>query len=114
MAVAILSCNFLDAYRGSSDTTFLRLIERETYLDGAKDPQYQRLTDCQGRGSYTEGKIDADVLPNVRVGASLRIVIGPVLEPDIAAYVVPQSVVFVEKDAYEKHGDGVEASVALR
>jgi hypothetical protein len=49
MAVAILSCNFLDACTRPLANISRQVIASSdyTYLDRTEDPQYQRLADCQ-------------------------------------------------------------------
>jgi hypothetical protein len=101
MAVAILSCNFLDACNCplGNDST---LVQDETYLDGTEDPQYQRLTNCQSRGSYTKSKVDTNVFSDLGVATSFGVMLRPVLEPNTATYVtIPSVVVLLGTGAYE-------------
>ena len=39
----------------------------QAYLDGAENPQNQSLKDDQGRRADPEGKVDAQVLPDIRI-----------------------------------------------
>lgn len=44
--------------------------DKQTYLYRAEDPQNQRLKDDQGRRSNPKGKVNAQVLADIRVRAS--------------------------------------------
>lgn len=54
-----------------------------TYLDGAEDPEDQRLHDRQGRSADAEDEVDADVLANLGVSAGIGVSFGPVLQPEV-------------------------------
>jgi hypothetical protein len=85
-----------------------------TYLDGTEYPQYQRLEDCQSRGSDTNGKVDADVFPNFWICTSFRIPFGPVLQPNTAAYVVDQSAIFADRGmGYAKNAEEASTAASL-
>lgn len=53
-----------------------------TYLDRAKDPENEGLYDRQGRSTDAEHEVDADILANVGVSASLGVFVGPRFEPN--------------------------------
>lgn len=90
MAVAIRSCNFLDAYAnhclvsvGFSRGFWFAIFTTtaSTYLDRAKDPQNQSLHHRKGGSTNAKHEIDAEIFPNVGVSACLGVMLGPVLEP---------------------------------
>lgn len=59
-----------------------------THLNRTEDPQNQGLYSRQSCSAYAEHEIDANVLSNFGVSASLGISIRPVLQPDASGYVV--------------------------
>ncbi len=51
------------------------------HLDRAEDPQNKRLDDGQEGRADAKGKVDADVLPDLRVASGRAVVFGPIFQP---------------------------------
>ena len=83
MAVAILSCNFREAYRVITREQAVRssASSHRTYLDRAEDPKNQRLHNRERGGADADCQVDANVFANLGVGAFLVVSSGPVLQP---------------------------------
>lgn len=91
IAVAMRSCSFREALPPQVSAGCFS--ERDeggsgvTYLDRAEDPENQGLRDSQGRCPNAKGKVDTNVLSNLRVKAGLGVCLGPFLQPNTPAYV---------------------------
>lgn len=88
IAFAMRSCSFLEACvegRVRTQIFYTRDRRGNTNLDGAKDPENQRLYDRHGRGAHAEREVDTNEFSAIIVLASLSILLRPLLEPHRAA-----------------------------
>jgi hypothetical protein len=57
------------------------LVVVSTHLDGAEDPEDERLHNGEGGSADAEHEVDAEVLADLGVAAGLGVSLSPVLEP---------------------------------
>jgi hypothetical protein len=61
-----------------------RLRVPDTHLNRTKYPQDEGLYNDEGRGSDSQGEVDANVPADIRVRASVAVDLGPILKPNAA------------------------------